>query len=201
MLNNSREYVIYASVLADGLIHVEVPKETEGAKVREYETSDGKTGTRYENVYTEIVGTITKIAFYYGNFGTTLQLTITDGDEKPVVLALGTSSNYGEDMMKKLPNVDLSMPVKLAPYAFEDNKGKSRKGITVTQNGVKILNHFYDVESKELLHNHPKPPVAKKNKTISSDEWKVYFGQVRLFLIGFITEKYDLDSEQSITDF
>lgn len=183
----------YLSVLADGKLHLTVPEGTEGAVKRSYETSDGKTGEKWEFVFKDVSGMITKVGFYEGDYGKQLQLTIEDGDEKPVVLSLSTSQNYGEDMMKKLLNIDLSKPVKLAPYSFTDDKGKLRKGISVIQEEVKIKNYFYDEAKGKNINGYPEPKMPKGKKTLSKDEWKLYFMQARMFLIEKITEHFKIE--------
>lgn len=202
-LKNTREDKIYASVLADGLIHVEVPEDTEGAVKRDYETSDGKTGTKWEHVYNELSGKISSIAFFDGDFGKSLQITVEDPDGgKPIMLSLGTMSGYGEDVMKKLPSVDLTKEVTFAPYSFKDDKGKSKKGITVLQDGNKIKNFYYDDVEKVNINGFPVPPTPKKGKALTTDEWKMYFMQARIFLVDE-TEKIfanivtDTDVEKS----
>jgi len=204
-LNNTKEDVTFASVLADGKIHVTVPEGTEGAVVRTYETSDKKTGTKTELVYTELVGKIEKVAFRDGDYGTQFLVTVVDGDEKPVVLSLGTASNFGEDFMKKILAVDMERNVKIVPFAFEDDKGKSKKGITIYQmnaagnESVKVPNYFYDPATKENLHGYPKPKIAK-GKPLTKDQWKLYFAEVRQFLVEKITEHFGLDKEAAPAD-
>lgn len=196
MLKKGSDDVTFASVLADGKIHISVPEGTEGAIVRKYETSDGKEGSKIEMVYKELIGKITKINFYEGDFGRQLQVTITDKGES-IVLSLGTSSNYGEDMMKKLMNVDLDKKVKIVPYSFLDDKKKSKKGITIWQmedgEAVKIANYFYDADKKKNIHGYPEPKEPKKGKVISKDQWKLYFGEVREFLVETLTEHFKIE--------
>ncbi len=196
MLTPAKDDVIYASVLADGKIHVTVKEETPGAVKREYETSDKKKGVKYELVYSDLIGKITKVSFYEGDYGRQLQVTVTDGDEKPVVLSLSTSSNYGEDLMKKLMNVDLKKTVKIVPYSFVDDNKKNKKGITIWQdNGkgenVKIGNYFYDPVKKQNINEYPEP--KKQKKPLSKDQWKLYFGECREFLVEQITEHFKIE--------
>lgn len=189
--------VTFASILADGRIHISVPEGTEGSVVRKYKTSDDKEGTKTEMVYSQIIGKITKINFYEGDYGRQIQVTISDGNEKPIVLSLGTSSNYGEDLMKKLINVNLDKKVKIVPYSFVDDKKKSRKGITIWQHdgkeAVKIGNYFYDEDKKKNIHGFPEPKKPKGNKPLSKDQWKLYFGEVREFLVESITEHFKIE--------
>lgn len=196
----------FANVLADGKIHVTVPEGTVGSTVRKYKTSDGKEGSKIEMIYNELIGKIVKIAFYEGNFGKQIQISVSDGNGEPVVLSLGTSSNYGEDFMKKLPNIDLEKFVKIVPYSFTDEKGKGKKGVTIWQasektgKNEKLKNYFFDDVDKKNLHGYPEPKKLKNNKPLSTDQWKLYFGECREFLVEFITEKYKIeDSKTSVS--
>jgi len=195
MLNNSKEDKIFASILADGLIHITCDEFSDGAIKREYETSTGEKGVKYEHQYTDITGIITDVKFFEGDYGKSLQLTISDGDEKPVVLSLSTASSYGEDAMKKLLNVDLTQEVKIAPYSFTDENGKNKKGVTIYQNGAKIQNHFYNPETKENINGYPEPKKLKAGKKMDKELWKIYFAEVRVFLVDKITEHFKLDKD------
>jgi|ERR1035437_5403623 hypothetical protein len=192
----------FLSVLADGNIHQTVPEGTKDSVLRKYKTSDGKEGQKTELVYTELIGKITKVDFYEGDYGNQLQLTIVDGEEKPVVLSLGTSSNYGEDMMKKLLNIDLERNVKIVPYSFTDDKKKMKKGITVYQSdgkkSEKVKNYFYDDIAKKNIHGYPEPKKLKK--PLSKDQWKLYFGECREFLVEKITEHFKIEVKEATTE-
>ena len=102
--------------------------------------------------------------------------------------------------MKKLPNVDMKKPVILKPYAFVADNGKPMKGITVMQDGNKLTNYFYDAVKKENLHDFPVPQFKTDKKTgekkpFSSEEWKLYFGICRQFLIEHTEENHLLKNE------
>jgi hypothetical protein len=188
----------FLSILSDGTIRLSVPEGTEGAQKREYETSDGKTGVKYELVYTELSGMITGIKFWEGDFGKSIQLTITDGDEDPVVLSVSTASSFGEDLMKKLPAIETSKPIVLSPYSFEDDRGKKRKGITIRQGENKIENYYYDKDTKKNIHGYPETDFGKKKP--SKDDWKMYFMKARLFLIDQIVERFGIDDIETEDD-
>jgi len=193
-LKNTQQDNTFLTILADGTIRMSVPEFTEGAVTRDYETSDGKTGTKHELVYTELSGIISKVAFYEGSFGKSLQLTVTD-EGADYVLSLPTASNFGEDMMKKLLSVDITQPVRIVPYAFVDDKGKNKKGITLYQNDVKVKNYFQEGEGKDSvrLHGYPEVPAGHGKKAPTTDDWKLHFMSARVFMINFITEKLALD--------
>lgn len=202
-LKNTRADNQFVSILADGTLRMPVPEFTEGAVTREYETSDGKTGTKHEMVYTELSGMITKVAFFDGEYGKLLQLTIEDGEEKPIILSVGTESNFGEDLMKKLPGIDLSVPVRIAPYSMTTDNGKTKKGVSVYQtpnefsDEMKLNNYFYDAEAKTNLHGFPKIPAGHGKKPVSKEQWKMYFLEARIFLIDFIEKHFKLNGEDA----
>jgi len=188
-LKNTKQDNNYLSILADGTLRMTVPEFTEGAVRRDYETSDGKTGTKHELVFTEVSGMITGLAFHEGEYGKSLNITIEDGDEKPVVLQVQTASNYGEDLMKKLPAVDMKQPVRLVPYSFVDKEtSKNKKGVTVYQGETKIANFFQEGTGKEskMLHGYPEIPAGHGKKAPTKDDWKLYFMNCRIFLINYL---------------
>lgn len=192
-LKNTKSNDKFVSILADGTLRLVVPEGTEGAVKREYESSDGKTGVKYELVYTELAGMITHIGFYEGDYGKLIQVTVTDEEGESYVLSVSTAQNYGEDLMKKLPNVDLKKPVKFVPYSFEDDNKKVRKGITIYQDEEKIQNFYYDADKKKNINGYPDPKFKKKTPT--KDDWKLYFLSARMFLIDDITERLGITDE------
>ncbi len=206
--NNPHEHqdTIFATILADGKIHVAVSEGTEGAVEREYETSDGKTGTKFELIYTELTGMIQKVDFHEGDYGINLLITVgEEDDEKPVTLALSTESTFGEDMMKKLPNINMKKPVTLAPYSFDSKQGKKQRGISVTQSNKKgepekINSFYYDADKKANVNGYPATPKPEKGgKPLSKTAWRKYFSVARDFLIEDITERFNISDENSKT--
>jgi len=115
-----------------------------------------------------------------------LQATITD-DDGDIVLCLNMASNYADDFMKKLPNIDLQQAVELSPYSFEDDKGKTRKGISIVQNGEKVKNFFYDEEKKKACNGYPEVKKTEAAKW-DSDDWKTFFIGARKFLVKHMEE-------------
>lgn len=206
MFKNTKEDVTYASILADGKFHVPANEGDEGAVLRTYETSDGKQGSKWEKVYTQLMGKITKLNFREGDYGNQFQVTIEDTGQKPVILSLSTASNYGEDLMKKIFSVNFEKKVKLVPYSFTDEKQKSRKGITVwqfseaEQKAIRVNNYFYDIEKKKNINGYPEPKKGKITKAnpegkLTTDQWKMYFMETRQFLVDKITEDFKIEAE------
>lgn len=173
---NNKKYI---SVLADGKFHESVLEGTEGAVVRTYEDKDGVKQSKIELVFDEAQGKITKFYFEDGEFGKNLLLEI-DNDG---IIVLGTASSFCEDLMKKLPAIDLKADVKLVPYSFVA-EGKSRKGITVYQGEQKVESYYWDKEAKKVKNGFPE--IEGDASKFDSDDWKMHFMKVRKFLVSEI---------------
>lgn len=173
----------YITILSDGRFHETVPEGTEGAIKREYETSDGKKGTKFEVVYEKLEAKITYVDFQDGNYGEQIKITFAEGDND-LTLSQGVATNFGEDLLKKLPGVDFSKKVSVNPYAFADEKtGKMKKGVTLYQDGKKISNFFYNEVDKKAQNGFPVP--EGDTKKYKSDDWKLFYLQARKFLVGY----------------
>lgn len=177
----------YLSVLGDGTLRLPANQNEDGAVLREFETSDGKTGSKWEFVYNSIQGQITGLAFFEGDYGKQLQVRIKDGEEE-VVLSLNTQTPFGEDFMKKLPNIDLNEKVKISPYAITNENGKVNKGVSIFQGDKKIANFFYDPVAKKQLNGFPKP--EGDTDSYDKEDWKIYFLQARKFLIKYTEDNF-----------
>lgn len=196
---HKRESKTYLKVLlSDGTIRQEVPAGTEGAVRRTYEDRETKAEKeKFELVYDMIDGIIGDITIMEGKFGDNVIVPITGDDGQTFLLSLGTAQPFGEDFMKKLPNIDLAKPVALVPFSFTSDKNKLVRGITVYQDftivggqiqgGVKIKNFYYNETEKRATNNFPVPEGdTKKYKT---DDWKIYFTIARKFLINDLKER------------
>lgn len=195
---HTRESKTYLKVLAsDGTIRQTVPQGTEGAVRRTYEDRETKAEKEtFELVYDFIDGTIGDIFLFEGKFGDNLIIPISDGDST-FHLSLGTSTNFGEDFMKKLPNIDLTKPVAISPFSFMSDKGKPVRGVSIVQDfiiqngsikgGAKVKSYFYDDEAKKNINGYPDPDFdVKKAKP---DDWKIYFAQARKFMVADLKAK------------
>ena len=180
-----RDSRTYASIISDGSIRVKTQETNPQAEKREYTLKDGTTGTKYELVFDSLSGIITGIQFFEGQFGKQLNVSFKDGDDE-ITLSMNLASNFAEDFLKKLPNIRLDEQVTVAPYSFEDDKKKLRKGVTVYQGGDKLGNYFNDPKTKENTHGFPNP--EKDYKEMDSDDWKAYFIKTRKFLQAFTEE-------------
>lgn len=176
----------YVTILAsDGTFRLVVPEGTPNSITREYELKDGTKGSKNELVFQKMTGIIQDVSIFDGDFGKLLQLDI-EVNGKVLTLSISTEQNYGEDLMKKLPNIKLDQVVELSPYSFVDEKGKPRKGMSVVQNGEKIQNFFFDPKTKLNINGYPTPDKGTKD----TSDWKIYFLQARKFLINYTLEHF-----------
>lgn len=175
--NNNTGVRKFITVLADGKFHQSVPEGTEGAVIRKYKDKDDVEHSKTELVFDEVSGIITHISFKEGDYGKSLEVQL-DGDG---VISVSTLSNFGEDLMKKLPALDLTKPVRLVPYAFADDKGKNRRGTTVYQDDQKVYS-FYSTKDNQPQNGIPAPEGDVEG--FDSDDWKMHFMKVRKFLVG-----------------
>lgn len=181
----------YVSILADGSFRLSVPEGTEGAVVREYETSEGMKATKNELVLQAISGKVTKVDFVTTNYGTLLQITVSD-EGQDLIISTGTSSNFGTDLMKRLPSFDFSKNYRFAPYSFTNDDGKNVRGVSIIEgltfvkDASKIPNFFWDAKKEKVLHDFPQPKGDTKKYT--KNRWKSFFGDVEDFLIEYIKD-------------
>lgn len=166
--------------IAKGNITAKGKKGDEGVQTREYKDDDGNVQTIYEYQYSKLNGIITKIVFRDGKFGEECRIHVTDVGED-YILTIKTDDRYFQDFAKKIPNVDLSQEVSLAPFDFEGDNGKPVRGMTIEQGGEKVLSYYYDADKKKDINGFPTVTKADR-KEYDSDDWKMYFIKVKKFL-------------------
>lgn len=198
MLKEKQSAGTYLGIIG-GKFRQGVPQGTPGAILRTWETKDGKKGEKWEKEYQSLFGKVSGINFYDGEFGKNITVFFKDGEED-YGLSMGVATPYAEDLMKKLPAINLEKELELIPYDFEDDKGKRRRGISVMQDGKKINSFFYDTEKKEIINGAPKPDGDVS--MFDSEDWKMYYTKLRKFVINYITEKIvpKLGNEKSVAD-
>lgn len=200
-LIEQREKTNYISILnSDATLRKVVPEGTVGSVLRTYELKDGSTGSKIEKVYESVSGKITDIQFVDTDYGTLLQVTLTDADEflktEPEVLSMSTSAEFAQDFMKKLPNINLEKEVTLRPYKFTPEEGKRElKGLTVTQDGQKIDKSFVEKQGDKFVNTmgYPTPEEKlkdEKNEMKRKVGWQRYFKDTEIFLVDYTTENF-----------
>lgn len=191
----SREQIIkrglYFSII-EGAFRTKVAQDHPEAVRRDWVSADKKSsGVKYEREVNALFGFIKDIQFHDGEYGMSINVMLDENEngESPII-SMGTSSREGEDLMKKLPNLDLTKEVRLRPFNFTGSDSEEVRGMEVMQQDdagnftVKIKNYFRDTEKKENINGYPTPDAD----TSSSDDWKLFFLQARKFLINYTKE-------------
>lgn len=183
----------YFSIIG-GTLRTQVAPTHEEAVARDWESSDGKKGTKYEREVKALFGTITEIELHDGDFGKNLNITL-DADEDGIspVISVGTATQYGEDLLKKLPSVSLEKEVRIRPFDFLSKEDqKNVRGVEVMQQDeegkftVKVSNFYYDADKKENKNGYPAVDFDKEGA--DSDDWKMYFTKARKFMVKNLEE-------------
>lgn len=184
MLKEKQSSGKYLSIIG-GKFRLQVPEGTPGALKREWETKDGKSGVKWEKEYESVTGKITGINFYDGDYGKNLTVFMKDGEED-YGISMGAATQYGEDLMKKIPAVILDKTLTISPYDFVDDKNTRRRGVTIYQDGKKLTDFFTD-ENRKKINGAPSP--EGDTDAYDSEDWKMYYTKLRKFNINYITEK------------
>lgn len=191
----TKQGTTWVSILADAKFRIQVPEGTEGSEKREIKdkVTGQVTNVKHELAFTTMTGKITNIAFYTGTYGKNIQVDVTD-DTGTLTLSVNASGKYGKNLIKKIPNIDMSKEVELSPYNFEDKVEKTKKGepvmytgITVKQDDKKIEEFFFDKINKK--YNVENYPVMNGSWDDATDR-TIYFAQEDKFLQNYIETKY-----------
>ena len=166
---------MYRVLASEGSFVKKVPEGTEGSRVRTYLNPKTETEeTVSEDVIKAFTGYIRDISLEEKDWGEVLMITLVDS-EGEVLISLNADSNFGTDFMKKIPNVDLTKEVRLAPYSFEDGDKKVR-GITVEQEGEKIYSFFSAKDGDKVTSINGFPEPEGDTSKYTKKKWRDYFG-------------------------
>lgn len=125
----------YITILG-GKFSQRVEKGTEGAVERVNKLGN----TVYEKFYDAFTGRLVDIKVQDGSYGKNWVFSFQDGNEV-YHLQLSYSNSFATAFLKQLPNVDVTMGMKLSPSVKEVD-GKNRSTIFINQNGNTIKHAF-----------------------------------------------------------
>jgi hypothetical protein len=189
----------YLSIV-QGSLRQSVPEGTPEAVRREWEAGGDK-GVKHEIVFKAITGIITDVNFYDGESNgrkfTNLNIVLDENESgKKPVISVGVGTRYASDILKKLPNVNFNEEVRIRPYAFTpDGEDKTVTGVEITQKDrsgefTRKVDSFFHAKAgdgKTIIKNgFPKPEGDTRDYT--SDDWNVFYVQVRRFLVNYTKE-------------
>lgn len=165
-LENHGSGKIYLSI-ADGKL-VRSFKEANAA-TKQRITKTGK--VVHEQHFDSIVGIITGITKKTNDYGDWLEVSMADGEEQYNV-SMQFSSRYSSSLLKFIPGLNITNPVKIMPWSMTDKKDATKKvtGITVWQNdgnGWVKINPFFTKDDPKGLPQMKQ--VTVKGKTVWDD--------------------------------
>lgn len=155
----------YITIL-NGKFCVRVEAGTQGAKERINKV--GK--TVHEVFYDSFTAKLVNIRTRDGEYGKSWEFDFRDGGEV-YTLQLSFSNSYATNLLKILPNVDLTKEMKIQP-SQKIVDGKTKSSLFVSQNGV-TLKHAYTKEKPEGLPQMEQ--VTVKGQTVWDDTKRLEF--------------------------
>jgi hypothetical protein len=202
----------YLSIV-QGSLRQSVAEGTPDAVRREWEAGGDK-GVKHEIVFKAITGLITDVSFFDGDSNgrkfTNLNIVLdaNENGKKPVI-SVGVGTRYASDILKKLPNVKLDEEVRIRPFAFTpEGEDKTVTGVEITQKDrsgefTRKVDSFFHAKAgdgKTIIKNgFPRPEGDTRDYT--SDDWNVFYVQVRRFLVNYtkqhVSPRFERDAART----
>jgi hypothetical protein len=170
---------IYLNIIS-GRIHRRVPQGTEGATSRTLQ--DGK--IVHEQIFSFVEGVLTNIEMREGDYGKQWMLNFEDKKES-YVLQVSETSGYGDDLLTKIPALDKNQTYRVVPYEYTSKQGKKRAKLKIIYDEEQVNSCYHKFtqvgEGWKVDITDPKYPKPQSDQ-MDSEEWKIYFMQVRKYL-------------------
>jgi len=129
---------------------------------QDYTTIDGDVKQRTGAMYADLTSTIELVEFRtHDQYGDSINITFTDD----YILSIGMNNPNAQGIMKALHLIDLTKPLYLRPYEFEDKVTKKRvRGIYFEQDGEKVNLRDFKVTDKKLQKDESFYKTATKKQ-------------------------------------
>jgi hypothetical protein len=152
--------------LSNGRIVRQHQNAIEGVTVAR-ENKNGK--TVHEEFFSSLTALITNIRSKDTDFGKVWEIEMKDGDDD-FLISFNYSSRYANNFFRALENVDLSMPVKFAPWSMKDKQDPTRLviGLSLYQLGTKIEFKY----TKDHPGDMPQMEQVKRKGKLEWDDTK-----------------------------
>ena len=189
-LIEKKDYMDYWNV-SQGALRKKCEEGDEGAEKREYTTKQGEKRVIYEIVKEGISGYIRNVELRDGDFGEQLMVYIDDVES--FALQMSWDSSEAMSFAERLKAIDLSKMVEIRPYCFvPKGKKKSKRGVTVYQDGKKIDNYFLvrDDDGAVIDFKDGFPQADGDTEAYDSDDWKMFFIKQKKFLRKNVIDEF-----------
>jgi len=153
--------------IVGGRFCIRVPEGTAGA-----ETRVNKIGkTVHEKYYDSFTGKLVALKVADGNYGKQWEFSFQDSGEV-YKLQLGYTNSFAKNILKMLPNADLSKEMKISPSTKVQEDGTKKSSIFINQDGV-ALKHAYTRDNPNGLP--PMTQVTVKGSLVWDDTDQMVF--------------------------
>ena len=176
---NNYEGKPFLSIIA-GSFRQKVDPGTPGAKLREYELSDGTKGEKWELSYPGWRGIVRELRVVDTEYGDVLHVEFDD-----VILWLSMDKSFATDFLRKFAGADVHTEIVVTPRDFINDEGKRVVRMSVVQCDENLKNSFcsYNPETKEWTYKEGFPVPDEK---MSKDDWKIYYLSVKKYLKNWV---------------
>lgn len=169
--------------LSAGKIRKQAEPDDVGAEKRTYKDDKGEVHELWEYNYDYLEGKIVGInKREHDEYGDTLEVEIYDGETNVLQMKMGSS--WANIFLSKLPNVDLSQPVRLQPYYFAEDK---RSALVILQGKDKVES-FFNKDNPISKYGGPEFPAELLNKKEWNSKDKNTFKVYKLQRDGWLDE-------------
>jgi hypothetical protein len=131
--------------IVGGRFCIRVPEGTAGAETRVNKL--GKTVT--EKYYDNFTGKLVGLKVTDGNYGKQWEFSFQDSGEV-YKLQLGYTNSFAKNILKMLPNADLSKEMKVSPQTKVEADGTKKSSVFINQDG-QALKHAYTKDAPNGL--------------------------------------------------
>lgn len=152
--------------ILQGKFCIRVPEGTPGAVARVNKMNK----TVYEIFHDSFTAKLVNIRTRDGEYGKSWEFDFRDGEEL-YTLQLSYSNSYATNILKMLPNVDLTKEMKIQPSQKIEN-GKTKSSLFISQDG-KTLKHAYTKDVPNGLP--PMEQVTVKGQQVWDDTARLEF--------------------------
>jgi len=133
---------VYLSIMEGKLVR-RVKEAGEGISERVNKIGN----TVFEKKYKSVTGIIVDIKKRdHTEYGSDWRIHVRNG-ETLFVISMYCSSNYAEDFMKRVENIDMAQPVKLCPYYIHDEEKDKYRGYFVPYQNEKKVESLYNKDN------------------------------------------------------
>ena len=194
-----------------GRLAIKSDKSDPEAKPRTYKNSQtNEEVTVYEQRIPWISGKIVGLSVdTTGDYGSQLKLVLRDGDDD-YTLPIPLNKGWGTKVAEIIPSLKLDEEALFTAYGdFTTDDGKEvQAGLSVKQNGERVLSHFNYKEGDKWVRKEGFPeypasdtiPDKTKNKAKYTKFWADYYFSVEEFLIDWFEKNMTIEYTAPVKD-